>query len=131
MQPRNKTFFFFPQKRHWKDILMSMKTGNNGWLFVVIRKLTPRLLIVTVVIAFLSLAGAVGTAVYKEIPLEMWGVKVDKSHGERWSGDVPFLMNEVEQLKKQRTLLESRLVKLQKENESQKSMLKDCPIEVP
>jgi len=105
---------------------MSTDTHYKERLISAIRPIIPSLLIITFSLALFSLAGIAGMAVYKKIPVEIWGMKIGHQVEENQSNDLPFLVTEVQQLKEQRILLEKRLVKLLDENELQKKQLKEC-----
>ena len=90
-----------------------------------IQLITSRLWLIIGFISLFSLSVAIGTAIYKKIPVDLWGLKIGNQVAGQ-TDDFPFLVNEVQQLKEQRQLLETRLVKLLKENEVQKNRLKEC-----
>jgi predicted transcriptional regulator len=86
----------------------------------------PKSLLVIFSIALFSLAGTIGIAIYKEVPVEIWGLKMGKQMARSPAGDVPFLLTEVKQLKEQRILLDKRLAELHDKNENNKNQLKEC-----
>jgi hypothetical protein len=100
--------------------------NNKGLLISTVSPIIPRLLIITLSITLFSIVGVVGMAVYKKVPVEVWGIKIGYQVEENQSNDLPFLVTEVQQLKEQRKLLEKRLVKLLDENELQKNRLNEC-----
>ena len=89
-------------------------------------RVIPRSLLVIFSIALFSLAWTMGTAVYKEVPVEIWGVKIGSQMAGSPAGDVSFLRTEVKQLKEQRILLDKRLAELHDQNEHNKNLLKEC-----
>ena len=105
---------------------MSADTSDKERLGPAISPIIPRLLIIFFSIALFSLAGTVGTAVYKEVPVEIWGFKIGQQVEGKQTNDVPFLLTEVQHLKEQRILLDKRLAKLHEENEHNRNELKAC-----
>jgi len=105
---------------------MSADFSGKERLVATFSPVIPRLLILIFAIAFFSVAGIAGMVVYKEVPVEIWGLKIGRQIEEKQTNDIPFLITEVRQLKEQGKLLEKRLIKLLAERELQKNQLKEC-----
>jgi hypothetical protein len=100
---------------------MGADTKRNDRLTPSNSPIIPRSLLIIFSIALFSFAWTVGTAVYKEVPVEIWGLKIESP-----ASDVSFLLTEVRQLKEQRILLDERLADLHDANERNKNLLKEC-----
>ncbi|GJL77271.1 MAG: hypothetical protein NPINA01_02600 [Nitrospinaceae bacterium] len=105
---------------------MPSDASNKERFVVTTGPIIPRVLVIIFSIALICFAGAIGMVVYKQVPVEIWGMKVGSQRVDSKSSDIPFLVTEVQQLKEQSQLLEKRLVKLLKENELQKIQLEEC-----
>lgn len=105
---------------------MVADTKNKKRLIPSISPVIPRSIVIIFSVALFSLAGTVGLALYKEVPVEIWGIKIGSQMEGSQTNDVPFLLTEVKQLKEQRILLDKKMAKLFDENELNKNQFNEC-----
>lgn len=105
---------------------MSSYSNSEKQFAGTIGQVISRILIIIGFIALIATSWIVVTVVYKNVPVEILGMKIGYQVEEIQSNDIPFLVTEVQQLKEQRKLLDQRLALLFNENDNQKIEIKAC-----